>query len=99
MLVGGNGPRVLDRVLRYGDEWFPNRLPDGVEGLKERIDELRERAGRHVPVVVLRRQARGAGGRAPGAGRASTACIFYVSPNADRRARSSRQLDGFAALR
>jgi hypothetical protein len=21
VLVGGNGPRVLDRVLAYGDEW------------------------------------------------------------------------------
>ena len=34
--VGGNGPRVEDRVLRYGDGWMPN-MPD--------IDEL-ARAGR-----------------------------------------------------
>ena len=34
VIVGGNGAKVLDRVLRYGDEWMPNRLPDGVEGLK-----------------------------------------------------------------
>src|SRR5215210_8276250 len=25
VLVGGNGPKVLDRVLTYGDVWFPNR--------------------------------------------------------------------------
>ena len=24
VLVGGNGPRVLDRVLAFGDEWMPN---------------------------------------------------------------------------
>ena len=34
VVVGGNGPRVLDRVLRYGDEWFPNRMKS-VESLKE----------------------------------------------------------------
>ncbi len=28
MLVGGNGPRVLDRVLAFGDEWMPNRVGD-----------------------------------------------------------------------
>lgn len=49
VLVGGNGERVLDRVLRYGDGWIPNR-PDG---LKERIERLRERAGRRVPVTYF----------------------------------------------
>src|SRR5215212_469898 len=24
ILVGGNGPTVIDRVLRFGDAWFPN---------------------------------------------------------------------------
>jgi probable F420-dependent oxidoreductase len=28
VLVGGNGPRVLDRVLAFGDEWIPNRVRD-----------------------------------------------------------------------
>jgi probable F420-dependent oxidoreductase len=41
VLVGGNGPRVLDRVLAYGDEWMPNPMP--VEDLAERIAELRRR--------------------------------------------------------
>jgi probable F420-dependent oxidoreductase len=40
--VGGNGPRVLDRVLRYGDGWLPSaRREQGV--LTERIAELRRR--------------------------------------------------------
>jgi alkanesulfonate monooxygenase SsuD/methylene tetrahydromethanopterin reductase-like flavin-dependent oxidoreductase (luciferase family) len=49
ILVGGNGPTVLDRVLEYGDAWMPNYR----ENLPDRIRVLRERAGRHVPVVVM----------------------------------------------
>ncbi len=48
VLVGGIGEKVLDRVLEYGDEWMPNRAEP--EELAPRIAELRERAGRHVPV-------------------------------------------------
>jgi probable F420-dependent oxidoreductase len=47
--IGGNGPRVLDRVLRYGDGWMPNMTE--LETLGPRIAELRERAGKHVPVT------------------------------------------------
>src|SRR5207302_6113165 len=28
VLVGGNAPRVLDRVVKYGDHWMPNRVRD-----------------------------------------------------------------------
>jgi probable F420-dependent oxidoreductase len=47
--VGGNGPKVLNRVLRYGDGWMPNMRE--LETLGPRIAELRERAGSHVPVT------------------------------------------------
>lgn len=47
--VGGNGPRVEDRVLRYGDGWMPN-MPDLGE-LRERVAAIRERAGRDLPVT------------------------------------------------
>ncbi|MDA0166378.1 LLM class F420-dependent oxidoreductase [Solirubrobacter ginsenosidimutans] len=47
--IGGNGPRVEDRVLRYGDGWMPN-MPDTDE-LARRVAALRERAGRDVPVI------------------------------------------------
>ena len=50
VVVGGNGPKVIDRVLAFGDEWMPNRGWDQPEELGRRIAELRERAGRHVPV-------------------------------------------------
>jgi alkanesulfonate monooxygenase SsuD/methylene tetrahydromethanopterin reductase-like flavin-dependent oxidoreductase (luciferase family) len=51
--VGGTGERVVDRVLRYGDGWFPNAR----DRLAERIAQLRRRgeeAGRgHVPVTFF----------------------------------------------
>jgi probable F420-dependent oxidoreductase len=50
VLVGGNGPTVLDRVLRVGDAWFPNY---GFEDLLERIAELRSRAERPIGVMVI----------------------------------------------
>jgi probable F420-dependent oxidoreductase len=55
ILVGGNGRRVHDRVLAYGDGWFPNRIPPDdamiarVEDLQQRADE----AGRGpIPVTI-----------------------------------------------
>jgi alkanesulfonate monooxygenase SsuD/methylene tetrahydromethanopterin reductase-like flavin-dependent oxidoreductase (luciferase family) len=95
VLLGGSGPKVLDRVLSYADEWTPNNFGTP-EQLKERIDELRERAGRHVRVVcsgvkperelVSRLEEVGADG-----------CTFYVSSDADL-GEAERQLDEFAAL-
>jgi probable F420-dependent oxidoreductase len=49
VLVGGNGPTVLDRVLEYGDAWMPNPGRDVVE----RIGELRARADRPIGVVIV----------------------------------------------
>ena len=55
VMVGGSGPRVLDRVLAFGDEWMPNRMSD--EDLAARIAELGVRAseaGRgRIPVTVV----------------------------------------------
>jgi alkanesulfonate monooxygenase SsuD/methylene tetrahydromethanopterin reductase-like flavin-dependent oxidoreductase (luciferase family) len=48
ILVGGEGPTVLDRVLEYGDAWMPNAR----RSVLPRIAELRERAGRHVEVIL-----------------------------------------------
>jgi probable F420-dependent oxidoreductase len=53
--VGGTGPRVLDRVLEYGDGWFPN-VRD-LDELGPRVASLQERAaaaGRErVPVTYF----------------------------------------------
>jgi probable F420-dependent oxidoreductase len=51
ILVGGDGPTVLDRVLAYGDVWFPTyRDPDGIFA---RVDELRARADRRISVQAI----------------------------------------------
>jgi probable F420-dependent oxidoreductase len=49
VLVGGNGPKALDRVLAYGDEW----LPEPEDGLTTRIRELKHRAdAKNRPVGI-----------------------------------------------
>jgi probable F420-dependent oxidoreductase len=50
VLIGGGGPTVLDRVLEYGDGWFPQWHD---ENLIDRIGELRARADRYLQVQVL----------------------------------------------
>ena len=58
VLVGGDGPGVLDRVLAFGDAWLP-QLPPAARVL-ERMEELRARAERPIEVTVVhaRRRAR-----------------------------------------
>jgi alkanesulfonate monooxygenase SsuD/methylene tetrahydromethanopterin reductase-like flavin-dependent oxidoreductase (luciferase family) len=50
VLVGGNGPGVLDRVLAFGDAWFPNHARGGV---LDRAAELRSRADRPIELMVM----------------------------------------------
>ena len=50
IILGGNGPSVLDRVLDYGDGWMPNYTP---EGIIERAKELRDRAVRPIDLQVM----------------------------------------------
>jgi len=55
VIVGGNGERVLDRVVAYGDEWMPNRI-ESVGELQARMDRLGQLAadaGRQAPKVGL----------------------------------------------
>jgi probable F420-dependent oxidoreductase len=49
ILVGGYGPHVLDRVLAFGDAWFPNF---GAPDLFDRMAELRARAERPIEVHI-----------------------------------------------
>lgn len=49
ILVGGYGPTVLDRVLAFGDAWFPNYGP---ADLLDRAHDLRARADRPIEVQV-----------------------------------------------
>jgi probable F420-dependent oxidoreductase len=50
VLVGGNGPTVLDRVLSFGDAWMPNNTG---EDLLARARELWARADRPIDVIVM----------------------------------------------
>jgi probable F420-dependent oxidoreductase len=49
ILVGGGGPTVIERVLAFGDSWFPNYrdLDDA------RVADLRSRAERPIDVDVI----------------------------------------------
>jgi probable F420-dependent oxidoreductase len=55
ILIGGNGARVLERVVAYGDEWMPNAFSPTL--LASRIAELQSlasAAGRErIPVSVF----------------------------------------------
>jgi probable F420-dependent oxidoreductase len=55
ILVGGNGPTVHQRVLAFGDGWFPNRIPPD-DQMIARVEELQrkgEEAGRgRIPVTL-----------------------------------------------
>ena len=94
VLVGGNGPKVLERVVSFGDEWMPNRAT----GLTERIAELgrlADEAGRDSIPVTL------SGARPDpelverGERIGVHRCTFYVAPSdADETA---RQLDELAS--
>jgi probable F420-dependent oxidoreductase len=53
ILIAGDGPKILDRVLAYGDGWAVNqRFHDDAE-LMERVRELQERAPDPVPVTLF----------------------------------------------
>jgi probable F420-dependent oxidoreductase len=55
VLVGGNGPHVLQRVLAFGDGWFPNRIPpdDQMIARVEELQRLGEEAARgRIPVTI-----------------------------------------------
>ncbi|HEY6654884.1 MAG TPA: LLM class F420-dependent oxidoreductase [Solirubrobacterales bacterium] len=55
VLIGGHGPRVHERVIAYGDGWFPNRIPpdDAMIGRVEELQRRGERAGRGpIPVTL-----------------------------------------------
>src|SRR5579875_936272 len=52
VLVGGGGPTVLDRVLAFGDAWFPN-WEEVERDVEDRVAELRSRADRPIDVMAM----------------------------------------------
>jgi probable F420-dependent oxidoreductase len=93
VLLGGNGPRVLERVINYADGWMPNR-----GAALERIPELRRLAGEvgrgHIPVSYYPRQTAEDIERSAAAG--VERCIFYLP--AEGRAPALVKLDELTKL-
>jgi probable F420-dependent oxidoreductase len=94
ILVGGNGEKVLQRVVALGDEWMPNRA----SGLRDRIPRLQELAAEadRDPIPVTLSGARPdpeliARGEEAGVHR----CTYYIAP-ADE-GETERQLDELVA--
>jgi hypothetical protein len=52
VLIGGKGPTVLDRVLAYGDAWFPIYDPDDFDDMVARMQQLWAPAERPIDVIV-----------------------------------------------
>jgi alkanesulfonate monooxygenase SsuD/methylene tetrahydromethanopterin reductase-like flavin-dependent oxidoreductase (luciferase family) len=95
ILVGGAGPRVLERVLAYGDEWMPNRDLD----LGYRIEELQRRAAQEGrdPIPVSYFGAESTRGAVAALEEAGVSRVFFGLPSAGRD-EVERAMDEAAAL-
>jgi probable F420-dependent oxidoreductase len=94
VLVGGNGPKVLERVVAFGDEWMPNR----VTGLTDRVAELNRlaaEAGRDAIPVTLSGARPDPEAIERGEQVGVHRCSFYIDP-ADA-GETERQLDELAS--
>jgi alkanesulfonate monooxygenase SsuD/methylene tetrahydromethanopterin reductase-like flavin-dependent oxidoreductase (luciferase family) len=93
VLVGGSGPKVLQRVVAYGDGWMPNRGAD-LPRIPE-LQELARAAGRgRMPVTIYPKADAAAIEQAAEAG--VDRCIWYVSP--DGRDKALAELEKLAEL-
>jgi len=78
ILLGGSGPKVLERVVRYADGWMPNR-GNAIERIPE-LQELARAAGRGpIPVSFYPKPEASEIERLAAAG--VERCIYYVPPD------------------
>ena len=78
VLLGGSGPKILERVVRYADGWMPNR-GDSVERIPE-LQEMARAAGREpIPVSFYPKPVASEIERMAQAG--VDRCIYYVPPD------------------
>ena len=106
ILIGGGGPKALDRVLEHGDGWIPLRVPLAeFDEFGRKVAELRQRAadaGRgRIPVTVY-----GVPKKAAAMGSYENAGVDRVlfeladpEPGTDATAAVLAELDELAALR
>ena len=54
ILLGGNAPNVLQRIVRWGDGWLPNRVtPDRIEESRKILDTLAAERGRDPASLTI----------------------------------------------
>ena len=88
VVLGGSGPKVLERVVRYADGWMPNR-GDVIERIPE-LQRLAAAAGRApIPVTYYPKEGREEIERLAAAG--VDRLIYYVPP--DGRDAALRKLE------
>jgi probable F420-dependent oxidoreductase len=78
ILLGGSGPKILERVVRYADGWMPNR-GDVLPRIPE-LQEMARAAGRgHIPVTYYPKPSASEIERLADAG--VERVIYYVPPD------------------
>ncbi|MGH7764383.1 MAG: LLM class F420-dependent oxidoreductase [Candidatus Dormibacteraceae bacterium] len=78
IILGGSGPKILERVVRYGDGWMPNR-GDVIQRIPE-LQDLARAAGRGpIPVSYYPKPGAEEIERLAAAG--VERLIYYVSPD------------------
>jgi alkanesulfonate monooxygenase SsuD/methylene tetrahydromethanopterin reductase-like flavin-dependent oxidoreductase (luciferase family) len=88
VLLGGSGPKILERVVRYADGWMPNR-GNAIERIPE-LQEMARAAGRGpIPVSCYPKAEASEIERLAKAG--VERCIWYVPP--DGRDQALSRLD------
>jgi probable F420-dependent oxidoreductase len=93
VILGGSGPKILERVVRYADGWMPNR-GEVVERIPE-LQRLAREAGREsIPVTYYPKASAEEIERLARAG--IDRCIYYVPP--DGRDPALRKLEDLGAM-
>jgi probable F420-dependent oxidoreductase len=93
VILGGSGPKILERVVRYADGWMPNR-GDVVERIPE-LQRMAKDAGRGpIPVTYYPKASAEEIERLARAG--VDRCIWYVSP--DGRDAALEKLDALGKM-
>jgi probable F420-dependent oxidoreductase len=93
ILLGGSGPKILERVVRYADGWMPNR-GKAIERIPE-LQEMARAAGRGpIPVSYYPKQDASEIERLAEAG--VERCIYYVPP--DGRDQALAKLEELASM-
>jgi probable F420-dependent oxidoreductase len=78
IILGGSGPKILERVVRYADGWMPNR-GDVIARIPE-LEEMARAAGRGpIPVTYYPKPGASEIERLAEAG--VERCIYYVPPD------------------